>query len=139
MTYSREIKIRDSYYQQHSYYLGDYQLIRSYISDITREKTLENKLEEQNKEYNAVFSNSLYGIILIKVETKKIIEINYVACKYLGSTEIDIIDTYIEDFVLDRASFASLLTRIATDKREYSGELVFKISEWQLDKYRSKY
>ena len=126
VTYSREIKIRDSYYQQHSYYLGDYQLIRSYLSNITREKHLENKVEEQNKQYNAVFSNSLYGIILIKVETKKIIEINYVACKYLGTTEIDIIDTYIEDLVLDRASLASILTQIATDKREYSGELVLK-------------
>ena len=126
VAYSREIKIEDRYYQQYSYYLGDYQLIRSYISDITKEKVLENKVEEQTKQYSVVFENNLYGIILICAESKKIIEINQVACKYLETTEIDIIDTYVENFVLNRASLDSLLTQIATDKRGYAGELILK-------------
>ena len=132
IAHTREIEVKDHYYRQHSYYLGDSQLIRSYISDITPEKALEQKVEAQTRQYNAVFSNNLYGIILINVETRKIVEINQTACRYLEMSELDILNTNFEDYVLDGANLVILLEQITTDKRDYAGELILKSQSGKL-------
>lgn len=132
ISFSREVKVKNNYYQQNSYYLADYRLIRSYISDITKEKILENKIVEQNKQYNFIFNNSFYGIILVNAKNRKIIEVNKIACKYLSATELDLINNHIEDFVLNQEQFVTLLQQIATEQKDYSGIVVLKTPDGNL-------
>jgi diguanylate cyclase (GGDEF)-like protein len=132
ISYSREIKVQNNYYQQNSYYLADHQLIRSYISDITREKILENKVKEQTKQYNSIFKNSFYGIIIVNAQTRKIIEANNIACKSLNATELDLVNNQIEDFVLNQEQFVELLQKIVTEQKEYTGILVLKTPDGNL-------
>jgi diguanylate cyclase (GGDEF)-like protein len=132
ISYSREVKVKNNYYQQNSYYLAEHQLIRSYISDITKEKILENKIIEQNKQYNSIFKNSFHGIIVINAQTRKIIEANNIACKYLNATELDLINNQIEDFVLNQEQFIELLQQIVTEQKDYAGILVLKTPDGNL-------
>ena len=129
---TREVRVENNYYQQVSYYLADYQIIRSYITDITREKIIEAQIEEQTKQYNSIFDNSFYGIIIVSNNDKKIIDINSVACKVLKATELELVNNYIEDFVLNQEELSNILQIIVAEQRDYTGSIVLKTQDGNL-------
>ena len=126
ISFTREVRVKNNYYQQVSYYLADYQLIRSYITDITREKIIEAQIEEQTKQYKTIFDNSFCGIIIVSSNDRKIIDINSLACKTLGATELELVNNYIEDFVLNKEELSELLQTIVAEERDYTGSIVLK-------------
>ncbi|VEP14919.1 Diguanylate cyclase/phosphodiesterase with PAS/PAC sensor(S) [Hyella patelloides LEGE 07179] len=132
ISYTREVQIKNNYYQQYSYYLVEQKLIRSYLTDITRQKRIENKLEEQAKQYKIIFENNFYGIIIISAHSRKIREINNIACKSLGTTELEMVNNYIEDFVLNQEKLVDILQQMLADQRDYSGTLILKTQDGNL-------
>lgn len=122
----REIRLNNKYYQQKSYYLAADRVIRSYITDITKEKKLENRIEEQTKQYNLIFENSLQGIIIIDAQSRKILEANQAACNYLEINSSEIEDRVIEEFALEKDHLVDFLRQIVLDKKGFSGSIILK-------------
>jgi len=68
-----------------------------YLVDITAHKNTEQKLQESDKRYNALFQGAAEGIVVADVETKKFNYVNRAICKMLGYTEEELLQLSVKD------------------------------------------
>ena len=134
----REIKVGGLCYRQNAYYFPDSNLVRSYITDISNEKRLQAQLDTQNKQYNLLFENTSFGIMVVNGVTKRVVQLNNLAAEYLGLSKLEVLDQTIDNYVFEKQKILDLLHKIISEKRNYSGVVVFQkkdgsISEFNVD------
>ncbi len=102
-SYVREIQIENEFFEQHIYYLNDNKLIRSYISDISKSKKLEQQLAVNKERYQLLAKASSEGFAVIDNQSKEILEANTAYCQLLGYDLAEILELNLYQIIaLDR-------------------------------------
>jgi diguanylate cyclase (GGDEF)-like protein/PAS domain S-box-containing protein len=118
-----EVEFEDSCFEQHIYYLSNYQLIRCYLFEITKYKKFEAKNNKNNDYYKFLFEQTTEGIFLADLHSNRIIETNQAYCKLLGYPAADLLQKDIYQVIaLDREIIDSQLDSIEPEKPFYVEE-----------------
>ncbi len=129
---NRKIDVDGRSYQQQIHYLEEYNLVRTYIDDITNYVKADSSLEDQNKQYNAIFDNNFFGIIIVNCQSKLIIKANNIACQNLELTKREIVNQSFFKIVFDEEQVKSIFQNILIDQKDYFGSLTIKTLDGRL-------
>lgn len=131
-SFNRRISCDERYYRQKIYYLEEYNLVRTYIDDVTEQAQAENNLEERVKQHDSIFDNSFFGIIIINCQSRMIIKANNIACQNLELTRREIINQPFTKIVFDQEQVDNILQNILLDRKDYFGALTLKTLDGRL-------
>ena len=126
---NREVKIGQKTFLQNSHYLPDNKVIRNYIVDITKQKTLEAELAHKTNIYHKISQNIEAGIILVESSTKQIIEVNPSCCELLGYSSDQMLQMNIYEISCNSEQFSGTLQRIIAEKNSFWGECLLRSKE----------
>lgn len=129
---NRRISFDGNYYKQQIYYLEEYNLVRTYIDDITEQVKAESDLEEQCKQYDSIFDNSFFGVIIINCQSRAIVKANNIACQNLELTKREIINQSLTKIIFDYEQIESIFQNILIDQKDYFGSLTLKTLDGRL-------
>jgi PAS domain S-box-containing protein len=73
--------------------------VRGVVRDITERMRVEEAMRESEERYRALVEQSSDGILIIDIETKRILEANPAYCKLLGYTSEEMIELTLNDVV----------------------------------------
>jgi len=132
-SYVREVQIKTEFYEQHIHYLGDSQLIRSYVFDISKYKKLETKLNHHADYYRFLVEQASEGIFLVEVKSKKIIEANRAYCQLLDYEATEVIDLSVYQMIaIEREILDTELGQIESGKSYYIEESLHRKKDGNL-------
>ncbi len=123
---TREIKINDKFFEQNAVYIPYNKIIRSYLVDITRQKSLEKQLQITKAFKQNIFQEGKHGIIIVDRISQKIIEANQVCSELLGYSLDTILNMTIDDLTFEPEKLATILQKIATDRIVFKGSSLLK-------------
>jgi pSer/pThr/pTyr-binding forkhead associated (FHA) protein len=81
---TREVSLNERYFEQTAHYLPENKIIRSYVVELTKEKKLEEKLQQQEKILYTLLQQIQIGFLLVDGVTKKIVDSNDVIYKLVN-------------------------------------------------------
>lgn len=122
----REIQIDSEYFDQYVHYLSEKQLIRSYIFDLTRRRQAEKALQEAEARYRAIVKQIYEGILLVDINSRKIIEVNEAYCQLVGYTSAEIYQLTLDDLIPDFPDFWLKLQEVVTTDHDFIGDSVHR-------------
>ena len=118
----REVRVDNKTFRQTAHYLPEKQVIRSYIVDISQEKTLETELRQNELLHNCITQQITEGIIVVESATKQIVEVNPATSELLGYSPAEMLQMNIYELVAESDKFATILRRVIADKNSFWGE-----------------
>ena len=119
---TREIKLNGNSFQQTAHYLPEKRVIRNYLTNITRQKVIENELQQIKTFCNRITEQISEGIILVESATKQIVEANNACSKILGYSNAELLQMNIYELVNESDKFALVLRNIIAEKNTFTGE-----------------
>ncbi len=124
----REVNYKDKIFEQYIHYLPELKLIRSYIFDFTKRKTIESQLKDSEEKYRAVLEQTSEGILLFNADNLHIIEANLSATKILQYPMEEIIGQNIDSFVVNKhIDFLYKLNLLKETQLSFRQELKLKV------------
>jgi diguanylate cyclase (GGDEF)-like protein/PAS domain S-box-containing protein len=132
-SYVREVQVKAEFFEQHIHYLGDSQLIRSYIFDITKYKNLETKLNHHADYYKFLVEQASEGIFLVDVQTKRLLEANRAYCDLLGYQAHELINHSLYQIIaVEREILENELAQITPSKSYVNEEALHRKKDGDL-------
>ena len=122
----REVAASDKIFRQIAFYLPEKKVIRNYLTDITQQKELENKLRQEKHLYYTITRQITEGVMIIDSATKQIIEANCSSSKLLGYSNAELLQMNIYELVSESEKFAPALRTVITDKKGFEGEYLLR-------------
>ena len=119
---TREIKLNGNSFQQTAHYLPEKRVIRNYLTNITRQKVIENELQQIKTFCNRITEQISEGIILVESATKQIVEANNACSQILGYSNAELLQMNIYELVNESDKFALVLRNIIAEKNTFTGE-----------------
>ena len=119
---SREITVNGDTFQQTAHYLPEKRVIRNYLTKITRQKVIENELQQIKTFCNRITEQISEGIILVESATKQIVEANNACSQLLGYSNAELLQMNIYELVDESDKFALVLRNIIAEKNRFTGE-----------------
>jgi PAS domain S-box-containing protein len=119
---SREVTINQSTFQQTAYYLPEKRVIRSYLTNISQQKLVEQELQQVKTFYSRISEQISESIILVESATKQIIEANPASSKILGYSTAELLQMNIYELVDKSEKFALVIKSIITENNSFEGE-----------------
>ncbi len=107
--------------------MGGVQGVFAAARDITKRKQAEQKLQEAEKRYRALFNQAPLGVLVIDPQAKKPVEFNEVAHTQLGYSREEFSKLCIPDFEA-KETFDEISKHVATMVKEGGGEFETKHS-----------
>jgi len=129
---NRRISCDDRYYKQQIYYLEEYSLVRTYIDDITEQAKAENDLGDQLKQYDSIFENNFFGIIILNCQSRVIVKANNIACQTLELTKRELLNQSFAKIIFDQEQVENIFQNILLDQKNYFGSLTLKTLDGRL-------
>ena len=123
---NREVTINEKTFFQTSHYLPDNRVIRNYIVDITRQKSLESEIQYKTNLYNQVSQHIAEGIILIEPATKQIVEVNPACSNLLGYSSEELLQMNIYELCSASEQFSGILQKVIISKNGFWGECLLR-------------
>lgn len=118
---TREVQVGERFFQQKVYYLPEERIIRSYILDITEQKTLAKQLQGVTAMYQNIIKQVVEGIVIVDGATKKIVEVNQECSNLLGYSVESLLKMSVYELCLEAEKFAIILQKIVTENSSFSG------------------
>lgn len=119
---SREVTINQSTFQQTAYYLPEKRVIRSYLTNISQQKLVEQELQQVKTFYSRISEQISESIILVESATKQIIEANPASSKILGYSTAELLQMNIYELVDKSEKFALVIKSIIAENNSFEGE-----------------
>ena len=135
---SREIVVDRQTYQQTAYYLPDKKVIRNYVVDISKEKTLEIELRQVEAFANRLLEQISEGIIIVESATKQIVEANQASSELLGYSNSELLQMNIYELIHESDKFALVLKNIIAENNDFYGEYLLQNKNKKLIKTQIK-
>ncbi len=138
-SFVREIKIEEDYFEQHIQYISDYNVIRTYIFDITRYKKIEKQLQNLHNRDKYFQDQSEEGIFFIDVDRRKIIDANQAICELLGYTSQEMLEATLYEIVaLDKEIIDHEIDQIMNYNSQVVEDSIFRSLEGTLINVEAK-
>lgn len=118
----REVRLNDKIFEQNAHYLPDHKIIRSYIIDLSEQKKLEEKLQQQEQFSRTLLQQIPVGVLLVEGTTKKIVDVNAIGCELVNYTREEICQLTIDRLSCKPENLEANLQRILKDKIDFTGE-----------------
>ncbi len=122
----REITIENQVFEQTSYCIPESKIIRSYFLEKSKEKYLEQKVQEQDAILKTIYQQIDVGIIILNVSNRKIIDANYSCSKILGYTLNQVVDSNIYELFLEENKLDVIFQKIIVDRHTFEGDIVLR-------------
>ena len=135
---NREVKVDDKVFWQTAHYLPDNKVIRNYLVDITRQKTLEAEVKRKADIYSQISKHINDGVILVESSTKQIIEANYSCSELLGYSSDRLLQMNIYEVFGDSENFSAILQGVIAEKNSFAGECLLRRHDGEEIKARVK-
>lgn len=119
---NREVTINQETFQQTAYYLPEKRVIRSYLTNISQQKIVEQELQQVKTFYSRISEQISEGIILVESTTKQIIEANHATSKILGYSAAELLQMNIYQLVEKSEKFALVIKNIIAENNNFEGE-----------------
>lgn len=119
---SREVTINQETFQQTAYYLPEKRVIRSYLTNISQQKIVEQELQQVKTFYSRISEQISEGIILVEAATKQIIEANHATSKILGYSSAELLQMNVYQLVEQSEKFALVIKNIIAENNNFEGE-----------------
>ncbi len=117
----REIAIDNKLFKQHSHYLPENKIIRSYITDITQSKKIDKLIKNKSLIYAALLQRITDSVILIDSKSRKIIFINSACSNFLGYSASAAVSLTIDDLTVEPAKIREVLNGLKGNPNNYDG------------------
>ncbi|MDJ0691328.1 MAG: EAL domain-containing protein, partial [Xenococcaceae cyanobacterium MO_188.B32] len=117
----REIAIESHVFKQNAYYLPENKIIRSYLTDITQKRKLEQLTKNKGNIYQTFLQQITDSVILIDSNSKKIVFINDACSKLLGYSVTTANSIIIDDLISDSVKFRKILDKVVANNNKYQG------------------
>ncbi|MBE9043969.1 EAL domain-containing protein [Pleurocapsales cyanobacterium LEGE 10410] len=118
----REVQVDNKTFRQTAHRLPEKKVIRSYIVDISNEKTLARELQQNKLLYDQIVQQITEGIIIVELATKQIIEVNSAISNLLGYSAAEMLQMNVYEIMAESDKFATILRRVVADKNSFWGE-----------------
>ena len=118
----REITIYGNIFQQNAYYLPENKLIRSYLTDVTQSKKLEQLIKNKSNIYQTFLETISDNVILIDSHSKRIVFINNACSNLLGYSISTARSLTVDDLIFDSSNFQKLLDKVLLKNSKYNGD-----------------
>lgn len=132
LTFSRIVKIENTWYKEEMFYVPQNKVIHIYGFDITESKLIEEKLKESEEKYRSLIEFSGDAIFLADINTGLIIDANKEAEEILGFSRQEIIGWHFsklhppEDIIF----YQKMFERVVKEGRTtISGENLYLLSK----------
>ena len=120
--FTREVEVNGRYFRQDTFYLPSNKILRSYLFDITNEKTLAQQLKAKETLQESIFKELREGVIVVNGTTKKIIEANKNCSDLLGYSLKEIRDMNIYNLSFETETLATTVQRVIDERASYQGQ-----------------
>lgn len=117
----REIALDNKLFKQHSHYLPENKIIRSYITDITQSKRIDKLIKNKSLIYAALLQRITDSVILIDSKSRKIIFINSACSNFLGYSASAAASLTIDDLTVEPAKIREVLNGLKGNPNNYDG------------------
>lgn len=124
--FTREVEVNGRYFRQDTIYLPGNKILRSYLFDITHEKTLSQQLQAKETLQASIFKELTEGIIVVNGTTKKIIEANPNCSDLLGYSLTEIREMNIYNLSFETETLATTVQRVIDERASYQGQSLLK-------------
>ncbi|MEM8778622.1 MAG: EAL domain-containing protein [Cyanobacteria bacterium P01_G01_bin.49] len=126
-SFVREIQVNQEFFEQHIHYLKEHECICTYLFEITKYRKQETKLNTRKDRYSLFVEQTTEGILVIDVQTKRIIEANQAYCKLLGYDSAEIIGLNLYDLMeIERETFSEQLKTVTPENAYFIKEALYR-------------
>lgn len=129
---NREVTINQATFQQTAYYLSEKRVIRSYLTNISQQKLVEQELQQVKTFYSRISEQISESIILVESATKQIIEANPASSKILGYPTAELLQMNIYELVDKSDKFALVIKSIIAENNSFEGEYYLRHKDGNL-------
>ncbi|MEM9506609.1 MAG: EAL domain-containing protein [Cyanobacteria bacterium P01_E01_bin.35] len=119
---TREIELNNQTFWQTAHYLPEKRVIRSYITDISKQKTLEIDLEQAKSIFNKIVQQVSDGVLIVESATKQVVEANSFCSELLGYSSEELLQMNIYELVAESEKLAIVLRKVIAERNGFEGE-----------------